>query len=188
MAEKHVKARNKPGRKNKKRLARRRIMASTRPHSRELIRSGMKSQKAIRNVGKRLLTHGTDGANGREIAPAKSLRRPVFRQPKTQIEQAIQRYVDLFDFAPIGYVTFDRVGRLEEVNFEAVRLLGRSHKQLIGVTFAVCVAKEDTQLFLHHLLECRSSNGPMLTELNLKRPDGEKIPVLLSSTATFALM
>ena len=148
----------------------------------------MKRKNATSAVGRRAFNGGVDGANNRKVAAERPARRPVFRQPKTELEQAIQRYVDLFEFAPIGYVTFDRVGRIEEVNFAAVRLLGRSRRQLIGITFAVCVAKEDTQLFLHHLLECRSSGGPVVTELNLKRPDGEKIPVLLSSTATLALM
>jgi PAS domain S-box-containing protein len=148
----------------------------------------MRRTKANSGTGRQAFRDGADGTNDRHGAPARSMRRPVFRQPKTELEQAIQRYVDLFDFAPIGYVTFDRVGRIEEVNFAAVRLLGRSRNQLIGIAFAVCVAKEDTQLFLHHLLECRSSDGPAMTELNLKRPDGKIIPVLLSSTATLALM
>ncbi len=100
----------------------------------------------------------------------------------------MQRYIDLFDFAPIGYVTFDRVGRIEEINFAAIRLLRRSRRQLIGTTFAICIAKKDTQLFLNHLRECRSSDSPVVTELNLTGADGGKIPVLLSSTATLSLM
>jgi PAS domain S-box-containing protein len=148
----------------------------------------MKSQKAARNVGKRVFGDGSDGANGRKIVAEKLMRRPVFRQPKTELEQAIQRYIDLFDLAPIGYVSFDRVGRIEEINFAASRLLGRSRTQLIGITFAVCIAKEDTQLFLDHLMKCRSSDGPAVTELCLKRTNGEKIPVLLSTTGTFGLM
>jgi len=150
----------------------------------------MNRTKATIDASKRAFRNGAEetGTNGRKVLPAKAMRRPVFRQPKTELEQAIQRYVDLFDFAPIGYVTFDRVGRIEEINFAAVRLLRRSRRQLIGTTFAICVAKEDTQLFLDHLRECRSSDGPIMTELHLKQRDGENIPVQLSSTATFALM
>src|SRR5437899_7590625 len=188
MAAKQLNGRNKSGRKNKKRPIRRGITASRRPRLRELIGSATKRKKATLNTGERAFTDGEDGTNGKKIAAAKAMRRPVFRQPKTELEQAIQRYVDLFDFAPIGYVTFDRVGRIEEINFAAIRLLRRSRRQLIGTTFAVCVAKEDTQLFLNHLRECRSSDNPVVTELNLKRTDGENTPVLLSSTATFALM
>ena len=129
-----------------------------------------------------------DGANGNKTLAAKSPPRRIYRQPKTAAEQAIQRYVDLFEFAPIGFVTFDRVGRIEDINFVAVHLLGRVRRQLVSTPFALCIAKEDRQLFLHHLLKCRSSTGPVLTQLNLRRTDDEKIPVLLSSTATFALM
>src|SRR5882762_3382405 len=186
MAAKQLNGRNKSGRKNKKRPIRRGITASRRPRPRELIGSTMKRKKATLNAGKRAFTDGVDGTNGKKISAARPPRR-VFRQPKTELEQAIQRYIDLFDFAPIGYVTFDRVGRIEEINFAAIRLLRRSRRQLIGTTFAICVAKEDTQLFLNHLRDCRSSENSVITELNLKRREDEKIPVLLSST-TLALM
>jgi PAS domain S-box-containing protein len=188
MAAKQLNGRNKSGRKNKKRPIRRGITALRRPRPRELIGSAMKRKKTTLNAGKRDFTDGVDGSNGKKIAAARSLRRPVFRQPKTELEQAIQRYIDLFDFAPIGYVTFDRVGRIEEINFAAIRLLRRSRRQLIGTTFAICIAKKDTQLFLNHLRECRSSDSPVVTELNLARADGGKIPVLLSSTGTLSLM
>src|SRR6266481_6215863 len=188
MAAKQLNGRNKSGGKNNKRLGRRRFGASARPPSRELIGSAMKRKKATLNAGKRAFTEGANGTNGKKVAPAKSMRRPGFRQPKTELEQAIQRYIDLFDFAPIGYVTFDRVGRIEEINFAAIRLLRRSRRQLIGTTFAICIAKKDTQLFLNHLRECRSSDSPVVSELNLTRAEGGKIPVLLSSTATLSLM
>src|SRR5205809_4208866 len=188
MAAKQLDGRNKSGRKNKKRPGRPRSVASARPPSRKLVGSAMKRKKATLATGKQGFTNGADGTNGKKVAPAKSMRRPVFRQPKTELEQAIQRYIDLFDFAPIGYVTFDRIGRIEEINFAAIRLLRRSRRQLIGTTFAICVAKEHTQLFLNHLRECRSSESPVVTELNLTRADDGKIPVLLSSTATRSLM
>jgi PAS domain S-box-containing protein len=160
-------------------------MASARRSPREFSGSAMKSRD--RAIGpKRVVTNGAGTRN--DHPPGKSLRTPHFRYPKTDLEQAIQRYVELFEFAPIGYVTFDRFGRIEEINFTATRLVGRSRKQLIGSTFAVCVVKEDTRLFLHHLLECRSSESLVVTELRLQRPSGEKLIVQLSSTPTFALM
>ena len=146
----------------------------------------MKGKPADPLAAKRVLNDGGNAADNHK--PGKVLRAPIFRHPKMELEQAIQRYMDLFDFAPIGYVTFNRFGRIEEINFAAVRLLGRSRKQLIGSTFAVCVAKEDMQLFLQHLLECRSSDSAVVTELKLKRPNGEKVIAQLSSTPTFALM
>src|SRR5262245_17808858 len=175
------------GGKNNKRSVRHRIITSGRTRSREPSGYVMKGKKVTAYAGKRAFRDGADGTNQRNAA-LRSKPKSVFRLPKTELEQAIERYVDLFDFAPIGYVTFDRAGRVEEVNFAAARLLRRSRRQLIGITFAVCIAKEDTQLFLHHLMKCRSSDDAAVTELHLKRLDGEKIPVLLSTTRASGLM
>src|SRR5947208_14494871 len=78
------------------------------------------------------------------------------RHPKTELESAIQRYVDLYDFAPIAYVSFDRAGRIEEANLAATELLGQSRDLLIGRPFAFYVA--DLDLLLRHLLYCRTSD------------------------------
>ncbi|HEU0276100.1 MAG TPA: PAS domain S-box protein, partial [Candidatus Udaeobacter sp.] len=143
-------------------------------------------RKQTNRVTSKQVNNGADtAANDR---PKPLLRRDALRYPKTALEQATRRYVDLFDFAPIGYVTFDRVGRIEEINFAAIRLVGRPREQLVGSTFAVCVVKKDMQLFLHHLHECGLSDEPVVTELQLQRPNGETAIVQLSSTPSLALM
>ncbi len=146
----------------------------------------MKKVKATSPVGGSSTNslNGSRSGNGAIVHPPK----PVFRYPKTELEAAIQRYVDLFDFAPIGYVTFDRVGRIEEINVTATRLVGRPREHLIGAPFVVCVAKTDAQVFLRHLLECRFSKGPVETEVHLKTRDGVEFPVLLSSTPASSSM
>src|SRR5439155_21760791 len=122
-------------------------------------------------------SHGTDSSNG---ASSNSVRAPA----TTELEAAIQRYVDLYDFAPIGYVSFSRDGRIEEINLAAIELLGGTRKHWIGNPFAMCVARDDAQLFLHHLLRCRSSEARVETELRLKGSGGAPLHVLLSSMPT----
>ena len=75
---------------------------------------------------------------------------PVFKHPKTELEAAIRRYVDLFDLAPIAYVSFNRVGRIEEINLAAAQLLGRSRARFMGEPFALHVTKGDRGRFLNH--------------------------------------
>ena len=114
---------------------------------------------------------------------------PVFKHPKTELEAAIQRYIDLFDFAPIAYVSFNHVGRIEEINLAAAQLLGRSRDRLIGEPFALHVTKKDGALFLNHLLRCRSSDSRVETELHLKKRSGEIILAhLASSPVTSSVM
>ena len=102
------------------------------------------------------------------------------RHPKSDLESAVQRYVDLYDFAPIAYVSFDRAGRIEEANLAATELLGERRDLLIGRPFAFYVA--DLDLLLRHLLYCRTSDQRVETELPLKPRKGERIPALLIST------
>jgi PAS domain S-box-containing protein len=147
----------------------------------------MKKANAISSVLERS-PGSANGSRSRNGAIVQAPPKPVFKYPKTELEAAIQRYVDLFDLAPIGYVTFDRVGRIEEINVVATRLVGRPRKHLIGAPFVICVAQADAQLFLRHLLECRSSQGPVETEVHLKTRDGVEFPVLLSSTSASSSM
>jgi PAS domain S-box-containing protein len=121
----------------------------------------------------------TNDVQGREL---------VFPYPSSELEAAIQRYIDLFDYAPIGYVTFDRIGRIEEVNIAATRLLDRRRVHLVGKPFAACVSNQDRDRFQDHLRRCRSPSLRIETELNLKQPDGNLVPVELSSIPTLAGM
>jgi PAS domain S-box-containing protein len=108
------------------------------------------------------------------------MRTAAFRNPKTELEAATQRLADLYDFAPIAYVSFGRAGRIEEANLAATELLGVPRDLLIGRPFAFYVA--DLDLFMQHLLYCRTSEQQVKTELRLKSKKGERIPVLLCST------
>src|SRR5881397_240719 len=136
-----------------------------------------RNRKSIRAATK--MTNGTPGTVRKNGAPIRSRRAPAFRNPKTELEAAIQRFIDLYDFAPIAYVSFDRAGRIEEANLVATELLGEPRDRLIGRPFAFYVG--DLDLFLRHLLYCRTSQQQVETELELKPRKGERIPALLCS-------
>jgi PAS domain S-box-containing protein len=112
-------------------------------------------------------------------APIHLRRAPRTRHPKTDLEAAIQRFVDLYDFAPIAYVSFDRSGRIEEANLTATELFAEPRDLLIGRPFAFYVA--DLDLFFRHLLDCRTSQQRVETELQLKSRKGELVPAQLIS-------
>ena len=165
--------------KRKRKRAHRKHKTSASGIAREVIRADMKKMKRAPRGLEKFSANGADGKNG---ATRPSANVPVFKHPGTALEAAIQRYVDLFDFAPIGYVSFDRVGHIEEINVAAARLLGASRDRLIGRPFALHVPKEDSALFLNHLLRCRSSESRVETELHLKKRNGEIILVHLASS------
>src|SRR5689334_15802972 len=51
---------------------------------------------------------------------------------RREIEEGLARYIDLYDFAPIGYFTLDCGGTLREVNLTGARLLGMARDDLPG--------------------------------------------------------
>jgi PAS domain S-box-containing protein len=174
-------ARSKSSRTSKKqgRVDYRKMTASAEGAVRESISADGKNMKRASHTPRKFSANGAVRKNG---ATKRSASAPVFKIPKTELEAAIQRYVDLFEFAPIAYVSFDRVGRIEEINLAAVQLLGASRTRLIGEPFALHVTKNDGPLFLNHLLRCRSSDSRVETELHLKKRNGDIIIAHLASS------
>src|SRR5256885_13436659 len=165
--------------KRKLKRAHRKLRTSAGEAAREVIRADMKKMKGRTRGLEKFSGNRTVGKNG---AIRQSASAPVFKHPKTELEAAIQRYVDLFDFAPIGYVSLDRVGHIKEINVAAARLLDASRDRLIGRPFALHVTKDDSVLFLNHLRRCQSSESRVETDLHLKKRDSEIILAHLASS------
>ena len=49
------------------------------------------------------------------------------------LEHTRDRFIELYDFAPNGYVTLDGQGVIREVNLTAAAWLGKSKAQLLGL-------------------------------------------------------
>ena len=127
------------------------------------------------------LTPGLESSNGWS-EPSQGAAKAYLRERELELERAVQRYTDLYDFAPMGFVSLDHSGRILEANLTASRLLGFPRSMLIGRPFAIFVKRADTTLFLHHLLRCRSSDTKIETELRLKDLNRQSIYVQLCST------
>src|SRR4029079_10316083 len=101
-------------RRSKRKLKRgqRKPRTSAGEDAREGIRADMKKMKGMTRGVEDFSGNGAVKKNG---AIRQSASAPVFKHPKTDLEAAIQRYVDLFYFAPIGHGGCDRVRHIEDV-------------------------------------------------------------------------
>jgi signal transduction histidine kinase/ActR/RegA family two-component response regulator len=52
------------------------------------------------------------------------------RASRAEVEAGLKRYTDLYDFAPVGYLTLSKEGTLRELNLPAARLLNRERSRL----------------------------------------------------------
>jgi len=166
---------------NKRKLKRARHNgAADHRDTRRSIPASLKTTRGISRGPRKFLSQHDKRKDAKKNRPTRSTRNGAIRNPKTELEAATQRFVDLYDFAPIAYVSFGRTGRIEEANLTATELLGEPRDRLIGRPFAFYVA--DLDLFMRHLLYCRTSQRQVKTELQLKTRKREPIPAQLLST------
>ena len=102
-------------------------------------------------------------------------------QSQRDIETSHDRYADLYDFAPLPYVTLDQNGLLREVNLTTVSLLGCTRDRVVGRPLRSFVLGEDSRIVLEHIRRCRTGESPVRSELRLLSAQGSMIPVELMS-------
>ncbi|MGH8099777.1 MAG: ATP-binding protein [Chthoniobacterales bacterium] len=112
----------------------------------------------------------------------------VLDDTRRLLKQTQNRYADLYEFAPVGYVTLDGLGRIEEINITASTILGRARRALVKTPLSLYIVRTDIGSFMRHLFRCKQQVQRVETELNLKSPDGQAIPVLLSTTRSSTVM
>lgn len=65
------------------------------------------------------------------------------RRAYAELEEARDRYADLYEFAPIGYITLNRDGVIVEINLAGSILLGVDRSHLAHRRFSEFVAPQD---------------------------------------------
>lgn len=107
-------------------------------------------------------------------------------QTKAPSEESGNRYAELFDSAPIGYLGLDGLGVVQELNATGAGMLGWEKGGLLGSHFSRCVVRENRLKFRSHLRECRQ-RGNAVAELGLLTRDKGRLAVRLDSRKTEAL-
>jgi len=98
-----------------------------------------------------------------------------------QLETSHNAYVDLYEFAPILYITLDRLGIIHNINMKGARLLGRNDLHLLNKRFSDYVAAADQPLFSGHLKHCANTTGEVITELRILAGSRGEVPMQLTS-------
>ncbi len=104
------------------------------------------------------------------------------REMQQQLEESRDRYADLYDFAPVGYLTLDENGRILEANLTAAALLGCERANLIGKSFVSWLAPGESAGFLNHLRQAFHYSANATAELKIGA-NGEMREVRLESAA-----
>jgi diguanylate cyclase (GGDEF)-like protein/PAS domain S-box-containing protein len=84
------------------------------------------------------------------------------RQAQLSLEHQRERYFNLYEMAPVGYVSVSAQGLILDANLTAIKLLGDSRKNLISRRFSQCIAtqhQDSYYLRIKRLMEKRQTQN-----------------------------
>ena len=103
------------------------------------------------------------------------------RQAQGQLNTSRNDYVDLYDFAPMGYLTFNGDALITEVNLTGAALLGVERPKLLKRRFRQFVAPADAERWDRHFVSVLQQGEKQSCDLLLRRRDGSTLYARLDS-------
>ena len=91
---------------------------------------------------------------------------------RNHAETLLAKYVDLYEFAPVGYFSLDKKGRILEVNLAGATLLGVERASLVSRSLPRFAVASDRAVLTDLLDRVFAGEGNQTTETRLKKEDG----------------
>jgi PAS domain-containing protein len=99
------------------------------------------------------------------------LQNEELRRAQADLENLHARYFELYDFAPVGYLTLGEAGLIEEANLTAAGLLGVSKSVLAQQALARFILPEDQDRYYLQRRRLVETGQPQACDLRLQRAD-----------------
>jgi two-component system CheB/CheR fusion protein len=110
------------------------------------------------------------------------LQNEELRSARKEIEAGLARYIELFEFAPIGYAVIARDGGIIKINHAGARVLGVERLQLAGATFGSLLLPTDRPLLEAMLEEAIGSEMKASAEVEAFAMRGTRLSLALTAT------
>lgn len=96
-------------------------------------------------------------------------------QAQAALEETRDRFIELYDFAPTGYLTLDDQGVIVQCNLTAAALLGKAKQAIEGFPLLGFIARGDRPRYAAFLRRCRAGSGQDAeVELTMTTSDGPR--------------
>jgi len=114
------------------------------------------------------------------------LQNQKLRRTREKLEVSMQRYFELFDLAPVGYITVNVRGLIIEANLAAARMLGTTKKGMVKKPFSRFIYRKDQNVYSVHrkkLFKARLLREALRCELRMVKTDDTAFWASLEATA-----
>ena len=108
------------------------------------------------------------------------------REARSELEAGLADFTDLYDFAPVGYVTFDRDGTILQANLTATGFLGRERTRLVGARLGFFVSTAHVSTFNVFLKKVFESQAKEVCEVELTTQKSPSLWVHIEAAASDA--
>jgi len=108
----------------------------------------------------------------------------ALRRTQEELRDSRARYFDLYDLAPVGYVTLSETGLILETNLTAATLLCKARNELGKRPVSNFILKEDQDIYYRHREQLFKTGEPQSFELRMVRPEEPPFWARLDTTAT----
>ncbi len=105
-------------------------------------------------------------------------------QSRAEAEARLERYTELYDFAPVGYLTLGRDGTIRKANLSGADLLGTERARLVGRRFGVLVSGPDRAGFSAFQEKVFASQAKEVCEVALLREGKGPLNVHITATVS----
>jgi len=104
------------------------------------------------------------------------------RRAQDELRESQERFFDLYDLAPVGYLTLNKDGKILESNLTAASMFGLVRGELVNKYLSRFIIRSDQDIY--YLLQKRLlySGDPQSCDLRMEKNDGVQIWVHLSAT------
>ena len=106
------------------------------------------------------------------------------RQARAEMEAGLERYKDLYDFAPVGYMTLGRDGTIRQVNLTGARLLGVERARLVNRRFGRFVSDDSHSAFAAFLQKVFANQAKESCEVALLKEGNHPFCVRIEATVS----
>lgn len=103
-------------------------------------------------------------------------------ETQSLLKQSHKRYADLYEYAPVGFLTLNKTGHILSLNQAGEELLRNNREFLIGKSFIDCFFNIDHQAFIQYLQKIFTISGKAAVDLEIKNADEQLSHIRLEST------